>query len=88
MKELEIQNFNTYKKRYSYKKYYNSIEVNMRSNGFATLFDGEIDPGEKSLDVVNGWIKDMDLDGLVVYRKTTGAWGLPYLFVFYKENLK
>ena len=90
---VEILSYNKYKNSKGYRKYHNSVLLNMNHFGFTELCRTGIDTDknnkavEKSEDIVNLVIDGRGIkNGTVVWYRTKDLWGLPYLIIFHNNS--
>lgn len=82
---MEIISYPKFKK--SHRLYSKNVAHNLYSHGFTNVYSFELEPGDKSLDIVNDLIKQLGITSDVVFRRTTDSWRCPYLEIYIKRRI-
>ena len=84
---MKITNYTDF--RNNHRLYSHDVAINMNAHGYDMLNHWDLDAGEKSLDAVRSYIKQVygDDDSTYVYHRTvTTGWRLPYIFLYLKRE--
>jgi hypothetical protein len=84
---VEIISYNKFRNSREYKKFYSSVLVNMNHLGFIPLYMEDIEEKEKTINAVKQHIKIRKIkNGKIVYYRTVAGFGLPYLYIFWRNS--